>query len=165
MWTTIVDPLEKVLIAMRRWAKSNLTWWKLRDEKLLECVSTPRSHNRDVWGNAFLDLSKLVIEGFQVKAIRKELKGRNIPFDKGERSIALLERFLIGRGKIKDGQKLVGLRTVQYLRSKLTAHFGGSEAEDLAIKAMQEHETYSAHFESVCEILVVELNLIEQAFS
>ena len=28
-WSTIVDPLENVLIVTRRWAESDLRWWKL----------------------------------------------------------------------------------------------------------------------------------------
>lgn len=158
-------PLENVLFIVRGWAESDFTWWALRDEVLLERVSTPRTSSRDQWANAFMDLSKLVIEGFQVRAIRKELEGMKIAFDKDEGSIVLLEKFLIGHGKIKNGQKLEGLKTGQRIRTKFAAHSGGSEADDLANNALQEHKTYSAHFESVCETVVEELELIEQAFS
>ena len=163
-WSTIVDPLEKVLIIVRRWAESDLTWWKLPDERLLERVSTPRTASRNEWGNAFLDLSKLVIEGFEVKAIREELEETNIPFDKNYGSIVLLEKFLIGRGKFKNSQRLKGLKKVQYLRTKLAAHSGGSEAEDLANNALLKHGSFSTHFESVCETVAEELRLIEEAF-
>ena len=158
-------PLENVLFIVRGWAKFDLPWWKLRDEALLERVSTPRTSSRDQWANAFMDLSKLVIEGFQVRAIRKELEGMKIAFDKHEWSIVLLEKFLIGHGKIKNGQKLEGMKTGQRIRTKFAAHSGGSEADDLAKNALQKHGTFSAHFESVCETVVEELKLIEEAFS
>ena len=156
-------PLENVLFIVRGWTESDLTWWKLREEVLLERVSTPRTSSRDEWANAFKDLSKLIIEGFQVKAIRKGLEGMDIAFDKGEKSIALLEKFLIGHSKINDGQKLEGLRTVQHIRTTF-AHSGG-EADDLANNALQEQKTFYAHFESVCGTVADELKLIEQAFS
>ena len=112
-----------------------------------------------------MDLSKLIIEGFQVKAIRTRLKEMDIAFDEKIKSIALIEKFLIGHNKIDDGQRLDGLRTVQRIRSKVSAHFGGSEAVDLANNALKKHATYSAHFESVCKTVTNELKLIEQAFS
>ncbi len=152
------DPLENVLFIMRRWAESGLEWWKLREEGLLERVSTPRASSRDEWAGAFKDLSKLVIEGFEVKAIRTRLEAMSIAFEEGEKSLALLE-------KLFDGERrLDGLRTVQLIRSKVDAHSRGSVAADLANKALQEHETYSAHFENVCRTVTDELKLIEEAF-
>ncbi len=37
------DPLETVLFLMRRWVRSDLKAWKIRDKALLERVSTPRT--------------------------------------------------------------------------------------------------------------------------
>ena len=89
----------------------------------------------------------------------------NIVPDKGERSIALLERFLIRHGKIDDGQKLKGLKTVQHIRTKVVAHSGGRKADELANNALEKHGTFSAHFESVCKKVASELKLIEEAFN
>ena len=155
---SIADPLDDVRLIARRWAESGLEWWKLREEGLLERVSTPRT-SRDEWAGAFKDLSKLIIEGFQVKAIRARLKKMNIAFEEDEKSLALMEKLF------DDARRLDGLRTVQLIRSKVDAHSRGSVAADLANKALQEHETYSAHFENVCRTVTDELKLIEQAFS
>ena len=153
------DPLENILFIIRRWNESNLAWWKLREEGLLERASTPRTSSRDEWAGAFKNLSKLIIEGFDDKAICKKLEAVNIVFEEKEQSLALIERLL------DDARRLDGLRTVQLIRSKVDAHSRGSVAADLANKALQEHETYSAHFENVCKTVTDELNLIEQAFS
>ena len=153
------DPLENVLFIMRRWAESELAWWKLREEGLLEGISNPRTSSRDEWAGAFKDLSKLIIEGFQVKAIRKRLEAMNIVFEEKEQSLALMEKLL------DDERKLDGLKMVQLIRSKIDAHSRGSTATDLANKALQEHGTYSAHFDNVCRVITDELKLIEQAFS
>ena len=66
-WTSIVDPLEDIRSIAERWANSDLTGWHLREESLLERVNTPRTSSRDEWAQAFMDLSKLIVEGFQVK--------------------------------------------------------------------------------------------------
>ena len=158
------DSIEMVLFIVSMWNESELEWWKPRDKALLERVSTPRTSSRDEWANAFMDLSKLVIEGFQVKAIRKELGRMDIAFDKYEKGIALLEKFLIECGKINDDQKLEGLRTVQHIRSTF-AHSSGNNAYNLTNNALKEHGTFSAHFDSVCKTVANELRLIEEAFS
>ena len=160
------SPLEDVVSIARRWAESDCTWWKLREEALLERVHIPRTSNRDEWADAFGLLANLIIEGFQVKAIRARLEKMSITFDTQEKSLALLDKFLIGCRKLDYGQRLEGLRTVQLIRSiGGSAHPRGSTAGDLANNALEEHGTYSAHFESVCRTVKHELELIEEAFS
>ena len=162
--TNIVDPLANILSIVRRWAESDLTWWKLREEKLLERVNTPRTASRDEWTQAFSDLSKLVIEGFHVPGIRTRLKEMGIVFGKDEKSLTLIEKVLIERYGIVDGTRLSGLRTVQDIRSKVASHSEGSRAVELEREALEEHQTYSAHFENICNTVTSELNLIEEAF-
>ena len=164
-WVFIVDPLEDIRSVVERWADLDLTWWHLREESLLGRANTPRTSSRDEWAQAFMDLSKLIIEGFQVKIIRGELTKMQIAFNKEERSLALLEKLLIGHNKITNSQRLDGLRTVQNIRNKVIAHSGSSEAGELANTALRDHETFPAHFESVCRTVTNELKLIEQTFA
>ena len=163
-WSSIVDPLQEVLSIAERWDASQVCWWKLPDRALLESVSTPRSSSRDEWATAFMDLSKLIIEGFHVKAIRKGLEEIDIAFEKNEKSISLLEKILTAHNKISDGQKLEGLKTVQHIRST-SAHSSNRISLELANNALSEFETYSAHFGHICENVACELRLIEEAFS
>jgi hypothetical protein len=51
-----------------------------------------------------MDLSKLIVEGFGVKAIRAKLVEMDLVFEKAERSLVLIERFLIVRSS--DSQRL-----------------------------------------------------------
>lgn len=163
-WSSIVDPLHDVLSFADRWDGSRVAWWKLPDRALLERVSTPRSASRDEWATAFMDLSKLIIEGFQVKAIRNGLEVMDIAFEENEKSIALLERMLIARSKIGDGKRLEGLRVVQHIRSTF-AHSSNRKSLELANSALKKFDTFSAHFESVCKCVSDELRLIEEALS
>jgi len=164
-WDKNSRPLEKVLAIARRWWDSGTTWWTLPEEALLERVSTPRTTSRDEWARAFSDLAKLMIEGFQIRAIRKRLKESGVEFEEEEKSLKLLERLLVGQSALAEGERLVGLRTIQSVRSMVAAHHGGSAGQDLANSALMEHESYTAHFESVCEIVVQELEMIEKAFA
>lgn len=166
-WVSFVQPLRKVLSIVERWRGANVAWWILRDEKLRERVNTPLTASRDEWADAYMDLAKLVIEGFETKAIRARLDAAQVPYekgDKGDKTIALLEKLLSARteGEI---QKLDGLRTVQFLRSKLKGHASGSEAQQLAQAALMEHETFANHFQHVCEQVADELEAIEKWMS
>jgi hypothetical protein len=111
---------------------------------------------------AFMDLSKLIIEGFEIKAIRARLTDAGIDFDQRDQSLALLER-LLANDKTKSGpKKLEGLRTVQEIRSRVKGHSTGRQAAELANTALKRHETYAAHFEHVCRLVAGELQRIER---
>jgi hypothetical protein len=89
-FVNFVSPLRKVISTCKRWHHDKVTWWTLRNEKLLERVNTPFSSSRDEWAEAFMNLSKLVIEGFNTKAIRARLDAEQVPYEKGDKTITLL---------------------------------------------------------------------------
>lgn len=165
-FVTFMEPLRKTLSIIRRWHDDKVVWWTLRDEKLLERVNTPLTASRDEWAEAFMDLAKLVIEGFATKPIRSKLDTAQVAYAKEDKTIALLEKLLNnGDSKSDELQKLIGLRTVQLLRSKAKGHVGGSEAEQLAQNALMEHETFANHFRHVCTQVADELETIEKLIS
>ena len=163
-WVSFVQPLQKVLSIVECWRDANVAWWTLRNEKLLERVNTPLSASRDEWAEAYMDLAKLVVEGFETKAIRARLNAALIPYEKEDRTIVLLEKLMNAR---REGEmlKLDGLRTVQLLRSKAKGHAGGSEAYELAQAALREHGTFANHFQRVCAQVADELAAIEEWMS
>jgi hypothetical protein len=110
-----------------------------------------------------MDLSKLIVEGFDEKVIRAKLVDAKLPFEKGEKSLVLLERLLTATSP--DSQRLEGLRTVQLIRSKVKGHLAGSEASELAHQALKLHETFTGHFEHVCKMVADELSRIESLLS
>ena len=156
------QPLRKVLSIIQRWRDDKVAWWKLRDEKLLERVNVPLTASRDEWAEAFMDLAKLVIEGFETNAIRARLDAAQVLYAKDDKTIVLLEKLLSKTGTAGEHQKLVGLRGVQLLRSKAKGHAGGSEAQQLAQDALMEHETFANHFQHVCTRVADELETIEK---
>lgn len=160
------EPPAQLLTAIRRWHDTKVLWWKLRDEKLLDRVNTPLTTSRDEWAEAFMDLAKLVIEGFETTPIRQSLDAAQLGYDKDkDRTIALLEK-LINKGRApEEMEKLTGLRTVQNLRSKAKGHAGGTEADELAYEAEGEHGSFANHFKHVCELVLNDMKKIEGAFA
>jgi hypothetical protein len=164
-FVTFMEPLQRVQSVVQRWHDEKASWWTLRDEKLLKRVSTPLAASRDEWAEAFMDLAKLVVEGFEIKIIRGKLAAAQVPYDMKEQTITLLEKLLSKIDTSGKGQRLVGLRTVQLVRSRAKGHVGGSEADQLAQDAMMEHETFANHFRHVCRQVADELKTVEKLFS
>jgi hypothetical protein len=89
-FVTFMHPREEIIGMMTRWDRSGVRWWTLRDEGLLHRANPPLTASRDEWANAFMDLSQLIAEGFEVKEIRKALQDKSITFDQKDQSIVLL---------------------------------------------------------------------------
>jgi len=164
-WLTFKEPLRKVLSIVRRWHHKTVPWWTLRDDRLLEHVNTPLTASRDEWAEAFMDLAKLVVEGFELKPIRRKLNAVQAPYDEKDQTITLLEKILNNGNTSGSFLRLDGLRTVQFLRTKAKGHVGGSDADQLMHNALLEHETFANHFRHVCVQVANELETIEKLFS
>jgi hypothetical protein len=164
-FTTFKDPLREVLSILRLWHDTSAPWWTLRDERLLEHVSTPLTTSRDEWAEAFMDLAKLVVEGFVITAIRARLEKLGIAYEQKEQSIALLERLVNEEAESIEKRQLIGLRTVQLIRTKAKGHASGREVETLVQEVLIEHESFMKHFKHVCATLVLELQTIAGVFA
>ncbi len=163
-WVDFMSPLQKVLSIIRRWHKEKVEWWTIRNEKLIEHVTPPLTDSRDEWAESFMNLAKLIIEGFEVKKIRAKLDALNIIYELKDKSIFLLEKLINLSNESTSERKLVGLRTVQRIRSKAKGHSSGSEASQLASDAIKDHGSFRNHYQYVCSLMVDELNLIEKRF-
>lgn len=163
-WSISIDPHQDVLSIIHQWNDNKITWWTLRDEKQLLRINPPITESRDEWAESFLDLSKLIIEGFESKVIRSELQKSNINYEKEDRTITLLEKLVRGKDKNYENIELTGLRSVQFLRTKLKGHIGGSDAKNLVLDAQMQHETFYNHFQYICSQIVKDLNSIENIF-
>jgi len=155
-------PLEQVLSILHRWRARNATWWKPRDTKLFERVSTPRSGSRHEWANEFVNLDKLIIEGFELKRIQSRLGEAGIQFSEKDKSLALLEKLL--KESAESEQGLSALRYVQHVRSK-HVHAGDTELSELEQEALSKYGSLSDHFQNICVQVARELEKIEQVMS
>ena len=157
------QPLRTVLSIVKRWRDDKVAWWTLRDEKLLERVNVPLTASRDEWAEAYMDLAKLVIEGFETGAIRAKLDATHVTYDKKkDQTLTMLEKLLTNAGVERAIQNL---RTVQRLRTTAKGHVGGSEAQQLAQDALMNHGTFANHFQHVCKQVADELETIEKSMA
>ncbi|HEV2561553.1 MAG TPA: hypothetical protein VGT78_05375 [Rhizomicrobium sp.] len=162
-WTKTTKPLQKVLSILRRWNDRNVPWWASRESGLFDRVTVPYSASRDEWADSFMDLAKLVNEGFEAKFIRKRLDAARVEYNNTDGSIALLEK--LASHEDGDGVSFTALRTVQRIRSKVKGHSGSSEAESITRDALASYESFAKHFEFVADNVSMELGVIEKLFS
>lgn len=165
-WPEEMTSREMLVAVLQRWAGREPEWWKWRPAESPEVrVVVPRTSSRDEWQSALGQLSNDVTEGFSDKALRHILEVHEDDIDKNMRSIALLERILRANGELEGDQKLVALRELNRARNLGPAHAGQSDANEYVNDVLEEHETFAAHFESLCEKLAGELILIEETLA
>ncbi len=161
--TNHVTPLEKIRLIIRCWDNKDFDWWQIRDQRLLIGINTPYTSSRDEWARAFIELSKLIIEGFVPAELRRRLNQLDIEYKTTDKSIFLMEKLLSGSSNIQDNQRLKGLRSIQEIRSKGgIAHTSVKTAALLSNDALQNHGSYTNHFNAVCETTAMELLKIER---
>lgn len=112
-----------------------------------------------------MDLSKLVVEGFETKFLRAALDKLGESYMREEKSISLLEKLVATKNPYGGPATLEGLRTVQYIRSKVKGHAGSSEGKAIVQDVLAQHGTYAEHFKQVCALIVDDLQSIEAALS
>ena len=88
-FSSFTDPLNEVLFKVRKWNDAASSWWCPRDEQTMARICVPHTSSRDEWAEAFLDLTKLVHEGFFVKPLRKKLDERHVPFERNPLTVAI----------------------------------------------------------------------------
>lgn len=164
-WVQVPDPVTRMLIVVRRWRDRRTSWWTLRDERLLEQVNTPLTASRSEWSEAFMDVAKLVVEGFNTKVIRAALDDIKGPYDKNDGSIVLLEKLTQAQGGLEETSRFDGLRAAQLVRTKVKGHVAGSDADRLAQDVLVQHETFADHFRHICAQIAEELETIEGVFT
>ncbi len=159
-WSTDIDSLDKVKRQLEGWIISGMYLWQPTEPRVFENVTRPLTDNKDEWANSFMELSKLIAEGFRVKPIRKALDGAGITYDEKYQSIKLLELLCE-----VHTPELSALKEMQMIRTKFKGHSGASDANEISRKIIKEHGGYPQHFNAVCERLLVELGIIESQFS
>lgn len=146
---------------VRRWRDRKVEWWKLRDPELMDRANIPLTASKDEWAEAIMDLSKLVVEGFETKPLRQRLDRLSVEYTENDRTLALLEKLLTVGYHLDEQIKLLGLRDAQWLRSKLQGHARGTEAAQAAKDAIANFGSFKEHFSDLCARMAAELQSIE----
>lgn len=163
-FVTFTHPREEIMSIARRWQERSVGWWKLRDPDLLNRANVPLTSSKDEWSEAVMDITKIVIEGFDTKAIREQLDKVGMTYEKDDRTITLLEKLLNFGRHTDDPFPLEGLREAQRIRSKIGGHTKGTEAQQILQAAVSEHSSFTEHFTNLCKRIAAELEAIGLIF-
>ena len=164
-YATFREPRAETLSILRRWQNSEVKWWTLRDDDLLQRANTPISSSKDEWAEAVMDLSKLVVEGFEIKFLRTNLVRLAEPFSQEDKSITLLEKIIVAKNPVSGPVNLSGLRSVQNIRTKVKGHAGSSDAKSIVQDVFAKHGSYAEHFRQLCALVVDDLQRVESSLS
>lgn len=165
-WLPEDEPLPALKHVLRTWHGRQMPWWRLKDQSGLDRMTVPVSESRDEWQNSILILCATIVDGFEVKHLRKEIKARGGDMQDNLRSLGLL-RQLVGKSEnVQPNKTLPALRELQELRSaggKAHAVWQGGLSQAQEVKAT--HGTFRAHFEDLCTRLVDDLLLIQRVLT
>ena len=161
-WPETMTSCEKLLDILDRWRHLDIRWWNWRpDDSPDRLIVVPRTGSRNEWAQAIGGLSNGVNEGFAVKELRRILAGEGVEADNQWGSIVLLEKILHARGGLEQGSQLAALRELNRGRRFSGVHARGSQARKYVTAVLTQHETYTTHFEHLCEQLARDSTLIE----
>lgn len=151
-WDTEYDPLQRLRRVLLELRERQVSWWTLRENNLLEKVHYPVTKAADEWAKELHALDKLVVEGFVTDDLRARVTSFGRTVDSQWRSLKLLEEVLRGLGLDEEQVKgIVGsLRELNFLRSKISGHVSGKEAEQIKAGILKKHKTYPSHFRNLC---------------
>lgn len=160
------DSLLSLKNKLEKLDKSNIGWWKLRDQNAPEKVHYPYTSSKDEWAEEILNLDQLLVEGFEEKWLRRKAKSMGRNPDMRSRSLELIEECLIGIGFGEEHAEKIAssFRKVHNLRSKLKGHVPGQEAEIIRKTALTDFGSFRKHFEYICAECDESLERLIEAF-
>ena len=165
-WPEEMTPRETLVDHLQQWQSCDVKWWKWTPEASPDArIVVPRTGSRNEWEAAVGQLSNDVLEGFGVGELRRILENEGNEVDQNWRSIVLLERILAARGGLADGRGLAALRELNAVRNSGPAHAGETQARELSMRVLEEHGSYAAHFDYLCEQIAEELTLIDEGLA
>ncbi len=147
-----VDPFDDVKHKLQNWRDSNVSWWAPKDDSVFKKATALRTDSRSEWENTFLELAKLVVEGLKDKTIKEALRQVSIAPKKGLGSIKLLE--------LLCESDFSALNAIQKIRT-FKAHAKEAESNQYSKQVQTRYGSHLKHFNSVCERLLAELDIIE----
>lgn len=141
------DPLRDLKHLVRNLNQLDLPWFKVRDTNLVEQLHYPLTDSPKIWGDALVNLAKVVVEGLEKKYFAGRAKQLGAEGDSLWGSIRWVKEFLIASNVDNEviGEVVDPPRKLQELRTKLGAHSGGDEAAKLRAKLLRDFKSPRGH--------------------
>lgn len=151
-WSDTNDPVEDVKRLARNLDAKPPVWWQPRGEDAIRTLHLPITTSAAEWSEAILIMDQILVEGFQMVALRRIAKaaGRNLESD--WRSLKLIEECLCGFDvEPEDAKEIVGpLRKLHDLRTIVKGHATLAKKQAAIADALK-FGSFRGHFEVLAE--------------
>lgn len=147
VFTTIPDAIIDLKRVIHDLDSQHLDWWQPRPAGIANLVHYPFSSSQAEWAEAIMNLSQLLVEGFQADDLKKRLIALGVTPTKDAKSLGLLFKIAEAKTNTDSGKALLSpFWELQDLRSKVKGHATQTSKKELIDKALAEHGTLYKHF-------------------
>ena len=145
------DPLGRLKHKVGRLNDDPPEWWQPRSEGHMDTARYPATDSVLEWANEIMAFDQMLVEGFQVKPLRKLLESKGRKVEVGWASLRVLSEMAVASGKTVDEAKalLTPMSRLHALRSILKAHSSVEEKDKEEKQARAVHGTLRAHFKDL----------------
>ncbi len=145
------DPLSRLKYKIRKLNTAPPDWWQPRSEGHMDAARYPATDSVLEWANEIMALDQVLVEGFQVKPLRKLLESNGRKVEASWASLRVVAELAVVSGKTVDEAKalLSPLSRLHALRSILKAHSSVEEKDKEERQARAAHGTLRAHFKDL----------------
>ncbi|MYE04829.1 MAG: hypothetical protein F4Y00_07655 [Bacteroidetes bacterium SB0662_bin_6] len=166
-WLRQENPIRDVRRTVSDLEARGVGWFKLREPDLLNGLHRPLTEAHQSWNDVVGKLAKLVNEGLQKRFFAKSLKHLPAGDVAGWGSIRCAEEVLKAADVPSEvvAEAIEPIRELQRLRTKLVAHSGGSEAQQIRSGLIRTHGSPYEHIDDLCRRLAHSLQLLDNFLS
>ncbi len=158
-WDVEPDNLDALKNILSKLARAGAPWYQLKQPSLIERLHYPLTASTKIWDDTLIDMNKAVNEGLVKDELRRIAIAGGSKGEPTMGSIKWLREALIGKGTdIDHADDLVKpFGELQFLRTRFSAHAGGTGAAHERRKLLKEHGTPRKHIDSLAGRLVAAL--------
>lgn len=147
-FSSVYDPLHLLKYKIGKLNVTPPDWWQPRSDVHLDAARYPATDSTFEWSNEIMAFDQLLVEGFQLKPLRKVLADKGKKAEASWAPLRVISEITVASGRSVDEAKalLAPLSRLHYLRNVLKAH-SSIDAKDNEVRLAREtHETLRAHF-------------------
>ena len=145
------DPLQFLKYKIEKLNDAPPEWWLPRSEEHMDAARYPATDSTLEWANEVLALDQMIVEGFQLKPLKKRLEASGRKAETGWASLKVLVELLIASGVDADeaASAIAPLRKLHALRNTLKAHSSVAAKSKEERQARSTHGTLRAHYKNL----------------
>lgn len=145
------DPLSRLKYKIGKLNAVPPGWWKPRSEGLMDAARYPATDSTLEWANEIMAFDQVLVEGFQVRPLRKLLESKGRKAEASSASLRVVAELAVVSGQTVDEARalLAPLSRLHALRSILKAHSSVEEKDKEERQARAAHGTLRAHFKDL----------------